>query len=90
MGIPATIYHRPNGEQQSIIINDVDDLDAAWFKANHVRVSMEEDGTGGYILYGDYGASMEDGTPEEAIVFSGGKSCRDSLKSLREAIEELK
>lgn len=89
MGIPAVVYERPHGNRHDIIVNDIDDLDAAWFKAKGVKISMESDGCGGYIVYGDYGAKTEDGQPEEAIAFSNGRSCRYTLKSLREAIEEM-
>lgn len=88
MGLPVTIYHRPNGRAEEIICREIDDDDAQWFKTRSVKVSMESDGRDGYILYADYGAVDEEGEPDEIVVLSLGRSCRKTLAKLRELTEK--
>lgn len=88
MGLPITIYHRPNGRAEEIICREIDDDDAQWFKTRNVKVSMESDGRDGYIIYADYGAVDEGGEPDEIVVLSLGRSCRKTLTELRELTEK--
>lgn len=87
MGLPVTIYHRPGGRRENIICNNINPEDAEWFLTNKVSVSMEEDGSGGHILYADYGAVDEEGIPDEVIVMSR-KSCEEAMATLRELTEK--
>jgi hypothetical protein len=84
----VTIYHRPNGRPEVLDIPNVHAEDAVWFKANNVKVSMEEDGGAGFIVYGDIGRKDEDGEPDEVLVLSGGLNCQDTLAKLRKECEE--
>lgn len=87
MGLPVTIYHRPNGRPEEILCREVEESDAQWFTTRSVKVSMESDGKDGYIVYADYGAVNEDNEPDEIVVFSHGRSCRATLTELRELTE---
>lgn len=79
------MYQRPTGERKYVDIKNVYPEDAKWFNDNNIKVSMEPDATeGNYICYADYG------DPEnEAIEFSLGKNCEDTLHALRETTEHL-
>ena len=87
MGLPVTIYHRPNGRQENIICNNINDDDAQWFQDHSVKVSMEESGSGGHILYADHGAVDEDGEPDEVIVVTH-RSCEEAMAELRRLTEK--
>lgn len=86
MSLPVTIYHRPNGRKENIICEQISDDDAQWFKTRSVHVSMEEDGSGGHILYADYGAVDEEGAPDEVILMTQ-RSCIEAMATLREMTE---
>jgi hypothetical protein len=89
----VTVYHRPHRRPEVIDCPNVAPEDAAWFEANNVKVSMEEDGMPGdpnFIVYGDIGLVDEDGEPDEIIVFSGVDSCEATLARLRRECEERK
>ena len=88
MSLPITIYHRPNGRKENIVCREIEDDDAAWFKTNKVHVSMEESGSGGHILYADYGAVDESGESDEVILMTG-RSCREAMATLREMTEKV-
>jgi len=87
MSLPVTIYHRPNGRRENIICREIEDADAEWFQTHKVHVSMEESGSGGHILYADYGAVDEDGEPDEVILVTRN-SCREAMSTLREMTEK--
>lgn len=87
MGLPITIYHRPNGRQENIICHHITEDDARWFQTRSVTVSMEESGSGGHILYADYGAVDEDGEPDEVILVTN-RSCIEAMATLREMTEK--
>lgn len=87
--LTAIAYHRPNGRQETIVVRHVYPEDAKWFIENNVKISMEEDGRGGIIVYGDWGyIDPESLEPAEAIEISGSRSCHDVLKALRQKIEK--
>jgi hypothetical protein len=90
MTYPCTIYLRPHGHRDQIMIQNIDPDDEAWFAANSVKLSMEEDGGGGVIAYADIGLVDEDGEPDEVIVFSGAMGCIETLHKLRLECEERK
>lgn len=80
MSISVTYFQRPTGARKELEITEINADDEAWFKANNIKLSMEDDVTNdSFITYADYG-DPED----EAIEFSLGKSCRETLKRLRE------
>ena len=87
MGLPVTIYHRPNGRQEDIICNNINEDDAKWFQDHNVKVSMEESGSGGQSLYADYGSVDEDGEPDEVIVVTH-RSCEEAMAELRRLTEK--
>jgi hypothetical protein len=84
----VTIYHRPNGRPETLDIPNVHKEDADWFEANNVKISMEEDGAGGNIVYADIGLKDEDGEPVELIELSKGRDCMTTLAALRQQCEE--
>lgn len=85
---PCTFFLRPNGRTHQAEITHIYEEDADWFRANNAKLSMEEDGRGGYIAYADVGVVIED-TPVEAIQLSGGRNCQDTLALLREQAMEI-
>lgn len=89
--LTATVYVRPRGKQETIVVKNVYPEDAKWFIENNVKISMEEDGRKGIVVYGDYGyVDPEDLEPVEAIEVSLGRSCEETLKALRQKIEKVK
>lgn len=87
MGLPVTLYLRPNGRREEIICKRIADDDANFFKTHGVKVSMEESGSGGHILYADYGAVDEEGEPDEVIVMTH-RSCEEAMAELRRLTEK--
>ena len=85
----ATYYRRPNGAQHEIDIVNVAVEDEQWFTENKVKVSLEEDGAGGVILYGDVGLVGIDGEPEEVIVLSQGRPCVECMHVLRNECQKF-
>ena len=67
----VTYYKRPNGTAFQIEAPSMRPTVAEFFEENNIKVSFEEDGYNGYILYADYGATYQD-EPDEAIVFTHG------------------
>lgn len=88
MSIKATVFLRPNGRQEEIIVENINDDDAKFFNFHGIEISMEESPGLGQTVYADYGAVTEDGEPDEIIVFSRGRSCEDTLAELRELVEK--
>lgn len=84
----AILYTRPDGHAEEIEITNVSEEDAAWFKENdNVEVSMEDIGST-FAVYGTTGDVDEEGEPIEMVVLSNGRTCTETLYSLRGAIEE--
>lgn len=92
--IEATLFLRPNGRKITQIITDISPDDANWFKANEVKISMEDIGVGGCAVYADYGRTLADGEPVEMIVISNNRTCKETMAELRvrceKALEEWK
>jgi hypothetical protein len=81
----VTVYKRPDGRTEVVTITKVHADDAKWFKDNRVAVSMEDIG-GDYAIYADTGKEL-DGEPDEFIEIANGRSCEETLKSLRKQCE---
>lgn len=81
--IEATLFLRPNGGKITQVITDISPYDANWFKANDVKISMEDIGISGFACYADYGRTLADGEPVEMIVISGGRTCKAVMGELR-------
>ena len=92
--IEATLFLRPNGGKITQEIIDISPDDANWFKANDVKISMEDVGIAGFACYADYGRTLADGEPVEMIVISGNRTCKETMSELRvkcvKALEEWK
>lgn len=80
--IEATLYQRPNGATKTIEVHNIYIEDEAWFKANGAKLSME-DHAGTFIVYADVGLTHPEGDPIEAIEFSAGRTCEDTMQALR-------
>lgn len=80
----ATIYKRPHGEVVEIEMTEIDAEDEQWFVSKGIQISMEEDPAMGFVVYADTGHTLEDGEPDELIVFSGKEDCRTTMKRVRE------
>lgn len=84
----ATIFVKPHGTKQVIEIIDINPDDEDYFMQHNVKVSLEEDfQPGTFIAYADYGAEDEDGEPDEVIVFSAGRDCRETMAELRQLVQ---
>lgn len=89
MPIQATVFVPPNGRQETIMVQEINDDDANWFIGHNVKLSMEQLQTGVFVLYADYGAKTEDGDPDEIIVL-GTKGCREMMTELRIKTQKAK
>lgn len=89
MPIKATVFIPPSGKQEVITVNEIDDSDAEFFTLHNVKISMERLQTGVYVIYGDWGKKTPDGEPDEDMVMSGSKSCRELMHQLRTQLEEV-
>ena len=83
----ATFFLPPNGRQEVHEITEVEPQDASFFEQNRIKVSMEQLMTGDYTLYADTG-KLAFGEPDELIVISRGRSCRECLTELRKLCEK--
>lgn len=89
MGINCIIYTRPFGNRTDTEINNIDEADERYFKEKGVKLSMESDGRGNYILYADIGKTLEDGTPADIIhITKAGETCNQAMHALRLLVEE--
>lgn len=88
MSIEATLYKKPNGTTQEITVRNIYPEDEAWFKANGAIISME-DHAGNFVVYADVGLTHSEGDPYEAIEFSSGRSCEDTMQALRAQCERM-
>ena|GEM_PF-1859648 len=82
----VTIYKRPHGRTEVISITNVCPDDAAYFKQQRIRISIEDVG-GMFAIYADTGIKNADGEPDELIEMSKGRSCEDTLSALRKLCE---
>ena len=82
----VTIYKRPDGRTQELNITNVYEEDAKFFEDNQVRISMEELNNE-FIIYGTHCDDV-DGEYEQ-IVFSGGRTCQESLHELVGLMKDL-
>ncbi|QYN79805.1 hypothetical protein [Kosakonia phage Kc283] len=88
MSIQCLIYTRPFGNRTNTEINAIDEDDESYFKEKGVKLSMESDGRGNYILYADIGKVLEDGTPQDIIhITKAGETCNQAMHALRELVE---
>lgn len=90
MTLTVTCYSSPKGKASQVEITNITDADAAWFKDNNVKVSMETLSTGQHAVYADIGKTMEDGTPVECIEISWGRTYFEVMSALRKQCEDLK
>lgn len=78
----ATLYKKPDGRQEVIDLTNILPEDEKWFTDIGAKISMEETG-GEFVIYADIGIVTEDGEPDEAIEFASGRSCEQTMSSLR-------
>ena len=89
MPINCLIYTRPFGNRVDTEINAIDEDDERYFKEKGVKLSMESDGRGNYILYADIGKTLEDGTPADIIyITKEGETCNQAMHALRLLVEK--
>lgn len=89
MPINCLIYTRPFGNRTNTEINNIDEDDERYFKEKGVKLSMESDGRGNYILYADIDKTLEDGTPAEIIhITKAGETCNKAMHALRVLVEK--
>lgn len=84
----VTVFKRPNGLKEVIDMKNINGEDEMWFLANGVKISMEEDGADGFIIYADIGRKDEDGEPDEIILLSKGRTCVQCMTALRKECDE--
>lgn len=77
--ITATLFKHPNGVQETITVNHINDDDAQYINENKIAISMEDAPSLGPVVYADIGKELEDGTPDEIIVLSKGRSCNETF-----------
>jgi hypothetical protein len=86
----ATLFIRPLGGKQEIDIIDIKEEDKKWFEENKIKVSIEDDNRGNYILYSDAGFVDEENEPVECIhVASIIKPCNVAMSELKDKTEKF-
>lgn len=85
----ATLYKPPFGRTEEIDLTEVSTADAEWLEANGVKISLEEIG-GQFVVYGDIGHKTDDGEPDEVLVISQGRPCRECMADLRQECQKRK
>lgn len=89
--LTMTYYERPNGKTLEVPVNNIRPEDKAFFLENDIKLSAEDDSINdGFILYGDDGTVLEDGTPDEIIVITRGRDCETSMAELAYLIKARK
>lgn len=89
MPINCLIYSRPFGNRTDTEINAINEDDERYFKEKDVKLSMESDGRGNYILYADIGNTLADGTPADIIhITKAGETCNEAMAALRKLVQE--
>lgn len=83
----VTLYMRPHGHTKVIDCANVRSEDEQFFKERGIKLSMEDLGTE-FVVYADIGKTTEDGEPDELVELSAGRTCEDTLFSLRQQCEE--
>lgn len=87
--LSATLYTLPNGTQTTIIVENIEPEDAAFFNDNRFQVSMETLRDGKIVLYSTTGVYYEDGEEiEEIYIVPEGEECQVAMKKLRELVEK--
>ena len=84
----VTILKRPYGLAELVRIYNIDPDDQRFLESHNVKVSMEYVVEDQVIVYGDYGAVDSNGDPDEIIVISDGRSCVETMKELRNFVEQ--
>lgn len=82
----VTLYKRSDGRTQELDITNVYEEDAKFFEDNQVRVSMEVLNNE-FIIYGTH--YDDEGGEYEQIVFSGDRTCQESLHELAGLMKDL-
>lgn len=88
MALNAIAFIPPNGRQEAIEIKDISLGDEHFFQAQNARISVEYVGEQ-FVVYADLGFCSDDGTPDEAIEISRGRSCKDTFAALRVQCERM-
>lgn len=89
MSIECLVFLRPYGDRRTIELRNINLEDEIYFKEKGVKLSMESDGRGNYILYADIGKKLEDGTPADIIhITKEGETCNQAMHALRLMVEE--
>lgn len=83
--LTVRFYKRPNGVMEEIEMRNIYEKDIEYFKSNDIVVSLEDIGND-IVVY----ACPRDDLDEESEVMelSRGRSCQETMKSLREKCEE--
>lgn len=88
-GLTVTVFERPNGARNEVVIQNIRPEDANFFISNNLDVSMEELTTGEYVIYSTYPCedSDEDDPAEVTYVVPYGMSCEDAMHELRKIVQ---
>lgn len=83
-------FQKPNGKQLPMVMANINPEAAKYINENNIQVSTEDGHIEGHVIvYLNDGTMMEgdEGTPNEIIVISRGRSCEDTMD---EGVELLK
>lgn len=91
MSYPFTLFERPNGRKSEHEMENILPEEEKFFRDHGVKISIEELTTGQTVVYADYGAVLEDGTPDEIVfIVQVGMTCEVAMSLLRQKIEKAK
>lgn len=79
------MYQKPKGFCNTIEMRNIYPDDELFFVNNDITVSIEEIYHNQFAIYGHIRGTPEE---EECIVLSDGRSCEETMKSLREELEK--
>jgi hypothetical protein len=88
MGLPATVYKRPHGQQIEITMSNITPEDEEWYRLNNIKVGFEEITPEQLVIYAEYGET--DGEPDEInYLVPSGEQCIISMSKIRTKIEGI-
>jgi hypothetical protein len=83
--LDVNLYQPPDGKTSVICMRHIEPEDVEFFKNGKYIVSMESFSNGGIAVYA-YPGSMDE--VNEVIVLDRSRSCRETMKELRELCEK--
>jgi hypothetical protein len=88
MGLSATIYKRPHGQQIEVTMSNITPEDEEWYRSNNIKVGFEEITLEQLVIYAEYGETDEE-SDEIIYLVPSGEECIVSMSKIRTKIEGI-